>query len=130
MRAYLKLLKEKIYFGFLVIISCACLGSIRGAWKEMGEGFIGITPDDINIMQQNDSNAPELTGIVPLAAEQNRWHNFGYAIVYAKRGAILYCVLLILYLPMYHFRFFKKIRIFIGKSEEEDKLFINTDCDI
>ena len=96
----------------------------------MEEGFVGVTPYDISIMQQDDSNAPDLVGIMPLAAEQNRWHNFGYAIVYARRGFILYCILLVFYLPMYHLRFFKMIRTFIGKNEEENNLFIDTDCDI
>lgn len=130
MRAYLLLFKKKIYFGFLVILSCACLGSIRGAWKETKEGWIGVTPYDISIMQQDDSKAPDLIGIIPLAAEQNRWHNFGYALAYARRGFILYCLLLVIYLPMYHFRFFEMIRKFIGKNEEENNLFIDTDCDI
>lgn len=127
MRAYLKLFRKKIYFCFLIILSCSCFGSIRGAWKETGEGFIGVTADDISIMQQDDSNAPDLIGIIPLASEQNRWNNFGYAIAYARRGFILYCVLLVFYLPMYHFRFFKMIRLFIGKNVEESKLFIDSD---
>lgn len=127
MKTYLKLLKRKFYFGFLVILSCACLGSIRGALYESND-YIGVTQDDLDIMQQPDHSAPDLIGIFPLASEQNGWHNFSYAVIYAKRGFIIYCILMACYSLIYDFRFFKWVRRFIG--ENENILFINTDYDV
>ena len=44
---YGKLLWSKAYVGLLIVLLCACLGSIRGAWKERGEGYIGVTQEDL-----------------------------------------------------------------------------------
>lgn len=98
MTIYLKFFKQKIYLGVLLVFCCACFGSIRGAWKESMEPYIWITEEDV-IKQQSGESAPILTGIMALAAEQNRWYNFDYAIIYGGRGIILYCLLLALYLP-------------------------------
>ena len=129
MRAYFQLFRKKIYFGFLIILACACFGSFRGAYKEKREGYIGVTQEDISIMQQTDRQAPDLIGVLHLSSEQSRWYNFGYAFVYARRGLILYCILLAFYLPLYRKRFFVMLRTLIGKSMNENKLFINTDTD-
>lgn len=127
MKEYLKLLKQKMYFGFILILCCACLGSFRGAFKEHGEPLCGVTQKDIQIMQQQEQNSPDLVGIIALASEQNRWYNFAYAFAYGKRGIVLYCFLMIIYLPMYHFRCFKVVRQIIGRKNDENKLFINVD---
>ncbi|MCM1224598.1 MAG: hypothetical protein NC548_60135 [Lachnospiraceae bacterium] len=125
MKTYFLFLRKKFYIGFCIILSCAFLGALRGAWKENGEGYIGITQDDLAVMQQNDGNAPELTGIIGLAAEQERWRNFDYAWIYALRGMVIYCVLMAVYLPMYRLRFFKALRTFLKKDDMENDLFIH-----
>ena len=114
---YIRVLKENIYIGFLVILLCACLGSIRGALKESGEPFIGVTQDDLAVMDQAGIGAPEMVGIMPLASEQNRWRNFSYAVHYAGRGVVCYCVLMAIYLPVYHCRFFVMLRDFWEKDD-------------
>lgn len=91
---YGKLLWSKAYVGLLIVLLCACLGSIRGAWKERGEGYIGVTQEDLANMENAGESAPEMIGVMGLAAEQNRWHNFGYAIHYAGRGVVCYCILM------------------------------------
>lgn len=127
MRAYFRLIKQKSYIGFCIVLSCAFLGALRGAWKESGTGYIGVTQNDLVIMQQNDDNAPDLIGIIGLAAEQERWYNFNYALIYGGRGIIIYCLLMAAYLPLYGLRFFKVIRAFLGRDGTEERLFINTD---
>lgn len=114
---YIRLLWEKRYVGFLVIILCACLGSIRGAMKENREPFIGVTQEDLTNMEQAGRNAPDMIGIIPLASEQNRWCNFSYAVHYAGRGVVCYCILMAAYLPLYHCRFFVSLRDFLEKDE-------------
>lgn len=110
---YIKLLKENMYAGFLIVMLCACLGSIRGAWKESGESFIGVTQEDLAAMEQAGEGAPDMVGIIPLAAEQNYWHNFSYALHYAGRGCVCYCILTAVYLPLYHCRICVAFRDFI-----------------
>ncbi len=33
---YIRFLWDKKYVGLLIVLVCACLGSVRGAWKESG----------------------------------------------------------------------------------------------
>lgn len=101
---YFVLLKKKAYLGVLLIMVCACLGSIRGAWKESEESYIGVTQEDLARMGEAGVNAPKMIGVMGLAAEQNRWHNFGYAYHYAWRGAACYCVLMAVYFPLWYRR--------------------------
>lgn len=119
MKSYLKLLKQKLYIGFLIVCVCACFGSIRGAWKESGEGYIWITGEDIANMHLAGKTMPDLTGIMALASEQNRWYNFDYALIYAERGFFLYCLLMAVYMPCYHWRPFAFIRNLLGKGMED-----------
>lgn len=102
---YIKLLWEKAYLGFMIILLCACLGSVRGALKESGEFFIGVTEEDLYNREKAGDGAPEMIGVIALAAEQNRWRNFSYAAHYAGRGVICYCLLMAVYLPVYRRRF-------------------------
>ena len=111
--SYIKFLWKNKYVGFFIILFCACLGSIRGALKESGEPFIGVTQEDLAVMEQAGDSAPEMVGIIPLASEQNRWQNFDYAAHYAGRGVVCYCILMAVYLPLYHCRFFVMLRGFL-----------------
>ena len=124
-RTYFRLLKQKMYIGFLVILSCAFLGALRGAWKESHEGYINVTQNDLELMHQNDINVPDMIGIIALAAEQERWYNFEYAVIYGRRGIVLYCLLMLAYLPLYRLRFFEMLRAFLEKGKTEERLFIN-----
>ncbi len=103
---YIRFLWDKKYVGLLIVLVCACLGSVRGAWKESGEPFIGVTEMDLADMENAGAGAPEMTGVIALAAEQNRWLNFDYAFHYAGRGVVCYCVLAAAYMPL-HQRYFK-----------------------
>ena len=120
MTKYLKFLKVKIYLGILIILGCAMLGSVLGARKESKEPLTGITEEDIRISQQADYTAPELTGILPLAAEQNKWYNFKYAGLFGVAGLAVYCVSMAIYLPLYDLRFFKMIRQCLGLPEDNN----------
>lgn len=126
-RTYFNLLRQKMYIGFLIILTCAFLGALRGAWNESHEGYIGVTQNDLELMHQNDGSGPDMIGVIALAAEQERWYNFGYAIIYGSRGIIIYGMLMIVYLPLYRLRFFKALRIFLGRDKAEEQLFINAD---
>lgn len=110
---YIRFLRKKAYLGFLTVLLCACLGSIRGAVKENGEPFIGVTEADLACMEEAGVSVPDLTGVIPLAAEQNRWRNFSYAVHYAARGFACYCILMAVYLPIYHCRFCVAVRAFL-----------------
>ncbi len=114
MKKYLKFLKEKIYLGILIVMGLAMLGSVLGARKESKEPLTGITERDIQISQQDDSSAPELIGVFPLAAEQNKWYNLKYAGIFGCLGIILYCILMAVYLPLYDMTFFKAVRKWLG----------------
>ncbi len=105
MRAYLILLREKLYLGAAIVICCAAIGSFRGAADEYAHemGFVGITQEDIQTVQRGDA-APEMTGLCALAAEQNQWKNFSYAAAYGRRGILLYLVMMACYLPLYRLR--------------------------
>lgn len=102
--SYSKLLWRKAHVGLLIILLCACLGSIRGAWKERGEPFIGVTKTDLADMDHAGESAPEMAGVIALAAEQYRRLNFDYAVHYAGRGVVCYCVLMAVYLPLWRRR--------------------------
>ncbi len=114
---YMRMLWQNRYMGLLILLLCACLGSIRGAMKEKGELFIGVTQEDLASMDQAGEGAPEMVGVMPLAAEQNRFRNFSYAVHYAGRGAVCYCLLTAVYLPLYQCRFFSAIRDFWSKDD-------------
>lgn len=111
---YLKFLKVKIYLGVLIVLGCAMLGSVLGARKESKEPLNGVTEEDVLISEQENNNAPELIGILPLAAEQNKWYNFKYAGVFGIAGVFIYCALMAFYLPLYHLHFFEMIRKWFG----------------
>lgn len=113
---YIKLLRKEAYLGVLIILLCACLGSIRGALKESGESFIGVTEADLEDRENAGDNAPDMVGIIALAAEQNRWRNFSYAVHYAGRGVVCYCILMAMYLPLYHCRPFTFLRAVLGRD--------------
>lgn len=130
MKTYLKLLRQKLYIGFIIVLGCASLGAVRGAWREDKDFYIGVTKQDMEMMQNADTDMPDLIGIVGLAAEQNRWNNFEYAFIYAKRGVVIYCIFIAVYLPLYQCRFFRSIRAFLGREAGEKKLFFNADGEI
>lgn len=113
---YIKLLWKEAYLGALIILLCACLGSIRGALKESREPYIGVTEADLENREKAGEDAPDMVGVIALAAEQNRWRNFSYAAHYAGRGVVCYCILVAAYLPLYHCRLFQVLRAFLGRD--------------
>lgn len=122
MKKYCKFLKVKIYLGVLVILGMAMLGSVWGARKESHEPLIGITQEDIEIAKQMNQ-APDLIGLLPLAAGQNKWYNFKFAFAFGIAGAVIYCISMAVYLRLYHLRIFQMIRNFFGGQEGRDDLF-------
>lgn len=120
-------LREKMYLGILIVLGCAMLGSVLGARKESKETLPGIVPADLQLMEQANENAPELTGILPMAASQNKWYNFKYAIAFGLAGAVIYCFLMAIYMCLYDIRFFKTLRHFLKTGFYEEKLFLNLD---
>ncbi len=133
MKRYIRLLKEKMYIGVMVILVCACVGSFRGAYKEEKTFWVGVTQEDGMLAEQAGKTAPDLIGVIPLAAEQMHGKNFEYAYIYAFRGVVLYCLLMLFYLPVYHFRIFVWVRHMLSAEEKEgekrEKLFIDSDRD-
>lgn len=121
---YFNFLKQKIYFGLLIVLGCAMLGSVLGARKESKEPLNEVIQEDILIMQQADGNAPELIGILPLATNQNKWYNFKYAFIFAGVGIIFYCALMLVYMHVYYLRFFRFMRKCMGSEEGKNNLFI------
>lgn len=121
--SYIRLLWEKAYLGLLIVLLCACFGSVRGAIKESREPFIGVTQEDLSDMEAAGDNAPEMVGVIALAVEQNRWRNFSYAAHYAVRGVAVYCMLMAAYLPLYHCRGFKAFRALFEKDTGGSDVF-------
>lgn len=125
---YFRLLRQKAYIGLLIVLLCACAGSIRGAAKEYEEAPYDITEADVAAMGQPEKTAPNLAGVIPLTAEQNRWYNFSYALHYAGRGFVIYFVMTAVYLPLYRVPLFVALRAFL-KEEEGCRLFIKAGWD-
>ncbi len=121
---YLKFLKQKIYLCILIVCGFAMLGSVLGARKEAKEPLNGILQEDTLIAEQ-EVESPELIGIFPLAANQNNWYNFKYASLFACAGLLFYCILMAIYMPLYHLRFFVCIRKILGSEEDNHNLFIH-----
>lgn len=119
MKNYFKFLQAKMYLGILIVLGCAMLGSVLGARKESKESLPEITERDIQILQQDDFSAPELIGVLPLAAEQNKWYNFKFAGIFGCLGILLYCILMAAYLPLYNFAFFQAVRKWLGLMENK-----------
>lgn len=119
---YISLLKEKVYLGVIIIFICALLGSVLGARKESKEPLNGIIQSDIDKMQQ--INEPIMIGQLPLAANQNNWYNFQYAVLCAGIGCLLYLICIAIYLPLYEMAFFVWIRTFFKQKDGEGNLFI------
>lgn len=133
MKRYIGFLKEKMYIGVMVVLLCACAGSFRGAYKEEESFWVDVTQEDRELAEQAGRTAPDLIGVIPLAAEQIHWKNFKYACAYAFRGVILYCLMMLLYMRVYHFRMFRQLRCMLGAEdgdgEKKERLFIDSDCD-
>lgn len=121
---YLKFLKHKMYLCILIVCGFAMLGSVLGARKESKEPLNGITQEDTLIKQQG-TDALELIGILPLAANQNNWYNFQYALPFACAGLLFYCILMAIYMPLYHLRLFIFIRKILGSEEDNQNLLIH-----
>ena len=79
--------------------------------------------EDLSDMEAAGDNAPEMVGVIALAAEQNRWRNFSYAAHYAVRGVAVYCMLMAAYLPLYHCRGFKAFRALFEKDTGGSDVF-------
>ncbi len=120
---YIRLLKRKLYLGILIILGCALLGSVLGARKESKEPLNGIVQEDIQALQLG-SAAPELTGVLPLAANQNNWLNFKFAFAFALAGIVIYCIVIALYKIVYSCKFFVCLRKRLGIGAERNNLFI------
>ena len=98
MKQYLKLFKEKLFIGILIVLCCACLGSLRGALKEEENYWVGVTQEDIVVTNQAGQTMPLLVGFLPLAPEQIHWKNFSYARIYALRGFGIYAIIVFCYM--------------------------------
>lgn len=122
---YFHFLKRKLYLGILIILGCATFGSVLGARKESKEPLNDIIQKDTIILQQNPENAPILIGILPLAANQNNWYNFKYALFFSGIGVILYCLLMAIYMSLYNLRLFVRIRNRFKGTDKQDDLFIH-----
>lgn len=124
MKKYYKFLRAKIYLGVLIVLGMAMLGSVLGARKESKEPLAGITREDMEVSQRA-GQAPDLTGILPLAVGQNQWYNFKFAFVFGIAGAVIYCISMVIYFRLYHLRFFRMIRSFFGEEEGRNDLFFS-----
>ena len=127
---YIRFLRKKIYLGVLIVLGCAMLGSVWGARTESKEELPGVTQEDIRLSQQADYHGPELIGIFPLAAEQNKWYNFKYAAVFGLAGVVVYCVLMAGYLHWYYLPLFKFLRKCLGMGRKEYNLFLDLGEDV
>lgn len=123
---YLIFLRQKLYIAILIVCGFAMLGSILGARKESKESVTvyGPVSDDTISFQESGESLPELAGYLPLAADQNKWYNFKYAVIFAGAGIVLYCLFMAVYLPLYQNPFFLWMRKKMGRAAGEYDLFI------
>ena len=89
---YLIFLRQKLYIGILIVCGFAMLGSILGARKESKETITVYGPVSDGVVSFRDSgeSLPELAGYLPLAADQNKWYNFKYAVIFAGAGMVMF----------------------------------------
>lgn len=123
---YFKFLKLKIYLGVLIVCGCAMMGSVLGARKESYEVITVYGKEETGelIIHEEKNNAPELTGYLPLAADQNKWYNFKYASIFAGIGVVIYFISMSIYFPLYMLPIMVGIRKMICIGRNENKLFI------
>ena len=117
MKKYLTFLKQNLFLGFLIISCFAMLGSVLGARKESKEPLPGITTEEVQLTELSSAtDAPVLTGILPLAASQNKWYNFKYALFFSAFGLLAFFCVSALYMRFHEVRLFKIIREKLGEN--------------
>lgn len=101
-----------------MIISCfALLGSVFGARKESKEPLPGVTTEEVQLAEHSSAaDAPVLTGILLLAASQNKWYNFKYALIFSAFGLLVFFCVSALYMRFYEVRIFKIFREKLGEN--------------
>jgi hypothetical protein len=80
--------REHLLFFIFIVSGCAAVMSAKGAAVE-SKMSVGITENDINAIKNAKNGTLELTGVLPIAAEQNMWLSFRYALI---GGAVGICI--------------------------------------
>ena len=117
MKKYLTFLRKELFLGILIISCFALLGSVFGARKESKEPLPGVTTEEAQLAgHPSAADAPVLTGILPLAASQNKWYNFKYALIFSAFGLLAFFCVSALYMRFYEVRIFKIFREKLGEN--------------
>ena len=89
-------MKRQILFCLTMTAGCGAVMSAKGASVESWLS-VGITQKDLQSAADASANVPELTGILPLASEQNMWLSFRYAAVGIAAGFVITVIIVALY---------------------------------
>jgi hypothetical protein len=85
--------REHLLFFIFIVSGCAAVMSAKGAAVE-SKMSVGITENDINAIKNAKNGTLALTGVLPIAAEQNMWLSFKYALAGGMVGIFLAICLL------------------------------------
>ena len=88
-------IKEHILFCTFGICGCAAVMSIMGASIE-SKIQVGVTALDRTLAKSSAGEVPLLTGILPMASEQNMWLNFRYALIGAVAGFVIVMIIMVI----------------------------------
>ena len=109
-------IKNHILFCLTMIAGCGAIMSVKGASVESLMS-VGITQKDMQNAADAAAKVPILTGVLPLAAEQNMWLSFRYAAVGALAGTVVVLVLMAAYCKWKDTPFILKIRSWCHQGE-------------
>lgn len=109
-------IKNHILFCLTIIAGFGAIMSVKGASVESLMS-VGITQRDMQNAADAAANVPALTGILPLAAEQNMWLSFRYAVVGALAGMVVTLVWMAAYCKWKDTPFMMKIRRWCRQGE-------------
>ena len=114
--------KNRLFIVLFLVIAIGAVFGVKGAAVESKQK-VGITIRDIEV-SESEVPHPELIGIFPMAAEQNQFLSFKYAIVGFAVGIIASMVYLLLIYKFYDTKLVKLLHRVLLINNKEQNLFI------
>ena len=114
--------KNRLFIVLFIAIAISAAFGLKGAAVESKQK-VGITARDIEI-SESEIPHPELIGILPMAAEQNQFLSFKYAIIGFAVGIVVSMVYLLLIYRLYDTKLVKILHRVLLINNPEQNLFI------
>lgn len=122
MKKIFTFVKSRLFIVIFIAIVISAIFGVKGAAVESKQE-VGITTHDIEI-SESEMPHPELIGIFPMAAEQNQFLSFKYAIVGFAVGIIVSMVYLLLAYKLYDSKIVKLMHKVLLINNQENNLFL------